>query len=72
MGGEQFSGSIPTITECPLWAKTVREYIHRPEFEFFRIDQDPHESTNLADNRKYAKELEQYKELLKNKTAGIR
>lgn len=62
-----FQAQYQQSLSAPYGQKTVREYIHRPEFEFFRIDQDPHESTNLADNRKYAKELEQYKELLKTK-----
>ena len=62
-----FQAQYQQSLSAPYGQKTVREYIHRPEFEFFRIDQDPDESTNLADNRKYAKELEQYKELLKTK-----
>jgi N-sulfoglucosamine sulfohydrolase len=62
-----FQAQYQQSLSAPYGQKTVREYIHRPEFEFFRIDEDPHESTNLADNRKYAKELEQYKELLKTK-----
>ena len=62
-----FQAQYQESLSAPYGQKTVREYIHRPEFEFFRIDEDPHESTNLADNRKYAQELEQYKELLKTK-----
>lgn len=62
-----FQAQYQQSLSAPYGQKTVREYIHRPEFEFFRIDEDPHESTNLADNRKYAQELEQYKELLKTK-----
>ena len=45
--------------------KTVRQYIHRPEFEFFKIDEDPEEANNLAGNPKFAEKLELYKEKLK-------
>ena len=45
--------------------KTVRDYIHRPEFEFFKIDEDPQEAENLAGNAKHAEALEAYKKKLK-------
>ena len=44
LGGQQFSGSVQKINGAPYGQKTVRDYIHRPEFEFFKIDQDPHEA----------------------------
>ena len=47
--------------------KTVTDYVQRPEFEFFRIDQDPWESTNLATDPEYAEELASYKERLKQR-----
>ena len=50
---------------APYGQKTVRAYIHRPEFEFFKIDEDPHESKNLASNAKHAEDLERYKKKLK-------
>ena len=45
--------------------KTVREYIHRPQFELFDISADPNEAVNLATDAKYAKVLEEYKAKLK-------
>ena len=36
-----------------------------PEFEFFKIDEDPEEANNLAGNPKFAEKLELYKEKLK-------
>ena len=44
--------------------KTVRDYIHRPEFEFFKIDEDPQEAENLAGNAWHAEALEAYKKKL--------
>lgn len=51
---------------APYGQKTVGEYIQRPEFEFFHIAEDPHESTNLADDPKYRDLLDQYKQKLKD------
>ena len=51
--------------EAPFGKKTLKEYIHRPKFELYAIDKDPHESKNLADNPDYADVLKQYKDLLK-------
>lgn len=45
--------------------KTVGEYVQRPEFELFRIDEDPHEKYNLADSPRHKKILEEYKAKLK-------
>jgi len=45
--------------------KTVREYIHRPQFELFDISSDPSESINLASDEKYAQVLDEYKAKLK-------
>ena len=45
--------------------KTVREYIHRPQFELFDISADPNEAVNLAADEKYAKVLEEYKSKMK-------
>ena len=64
MGCQQLSGTIQ-IALRTLWKKTVRQYIHRPEFEFFKIDEDPEEANNLAGNPKFAEKLELYKEKLK-------
>ena len=50
---------------APYGKKTVREYIHRPQFELFDISADPNESVNLSADAKYAKVLEEYKAKLK-------
>jgi N-sulfoglucosamine sulfohydrolase len=34
--------------DAPYGAKTVDSYIHRPEFELFDIELDPHEGKNLS------------------------
>ena len=47
------------------WQKSVNQYIFRDRFELFDIKNDPYESTNLAADPKYAKILEQYKNILK-------
>ncbi|RCS54919.1 heparan N-sulfatase [Bremerella cremea] len=47
--------------------KTVGEYIHRPKFELYNIETDPHEELNLAEDPAYAKVLEEYKQKLKAK-----
>jgi N-sulfoglucosamine sulfohydrolase len=50
---------------APYGTKTVGEYIQRPEFEFFHIAEDPNESTNLADDPKFADLLAKYQTRLK-------
>jgi N-sulfoglucosamine sulfohydrolase len=60
-----FQAQYKKSMSAPYGQKTVREYIHRPEFEFFKIDDDPHESKNLAGNPKHAEALERYKKKLK-------
>jgi len=44
--------------------RSVKEYIHRPEFEMFDLRSDPHEGTNLANNPEYAEVLQALKERL--------
>ena len=60
-----FQAQYQQSMSAPYGQKTVREYIHRPEFEFFKIDQDPHEANNLAGNSKHKATLGLYKEKLK-------
>lgn len=45
--------------------KTVRNYLHRPEFELFDITKDPDESINLAEDVNYKEILESLKKQMK-------
>ena len=45
--------------------RTVKEYIHRPEFELYDIATDPNESNNLANQSEYRELLGTYQEKLK-------
>lgn len=45
--------------------RTVKNYIHRPTFELYDLEKDPHEVHNLAGDSKYAKLLEEMKTRLK-------
>lgn len=53
--------------DAPYGKKTVGEYIHRPKFELYNVETDPHEEHNLAEDPAYAKTLEAYKQKLKAK-----
>jgi N-sulfoglucosamine sulfohydrolase len=61
-----FQAQYQKSLSAPYGNKTVRQYIHRPEFEFFKIGEDPDEAKNLAGNPKFAAKLEEYKEKLKS------
>ena len=50
---------------APYGQKTVAEYIHRPEFEFFKIAEDPHEARNLSEDPAHAEALKRYQAKLK-------
>lgn len=45
--------------------KTVKQYIHRPQFELYDIEKDPDESINLADNPEFKDVLAEYQKRLK-------
>ena len=60
-----FQAQYQKSLSAPYGKKTVRQYIHRPEFEFFKIDEDPEEANNIAGNPKFAQKLELYKEKLR-------
>ncbi len=46
--------------------KTVGEYIHRPEFELFDVQKDPHEKENLAEKSEHQELLKAYQAKLKS------
>jgi len=52
--------------DAPYGQKTVGQYIHRPQFELFDLQQDPQESHNLADDPKFAAVLNKYQRELKD------
>jgi N-sulfoglucosamine sulfohydrolase len=51
--------------DAPYGTKTVRDYVHRPAFELYDLQADPHESTNLAANPEFAEVLKRSQERLK-------
>ncbi len=51
--------------ETPYGAKTVANYIQRPQFELFDIELDPHEGNNLSGDPEFAAVLEIMKAKLK-------
>ncbi len=65
------------LWEASTWQATIRRgdkyygkrrveaYIHRPKFELYDLENDPHEVKNLAENPKYVKILGEMKEQLK-------
>jgi N-sulfoglucosamine sulfohydrolase len=38
--------------------RSIEAYLHRPQFELFDLEQDPHETRNLASLREYAEQVE--------------
>lgn len=51
--------------DTPYGPRTVRSYIHRPQFELFDLQNDPYEHTNLATDPKHAELLDEFKGKLK-------
>lgn len=45
--------------------KTVQQYIHRPQFELYDIQQDPDETNNLAEKPEFKELLSEYQKKLK-------
>jgi len=52
--------------DAPYGVKTVKQYIHRPAFELYDIEKDPHEAKNLASDPRYADVLKTYQGKLKS------
>jgi N-sulfoglucosamine sulfohydrolase len=51
--------------DAPYGRKTVAQYIHRPQFELFDLQADPHETVNLAESADFADVLATYQSKLK-------
>ncbi len=51
--------------DAPYGKQTVRSYIHRPQFELFDLEADPHEGNNLASDPSHAETLQRLKAKLK-------
>lgn len=52
--------------DAPYGMMTVNRYVQRPEFELYDIQNDPWESTNLADSAGHQVILQQYQDKLKS------
>ncbi len=50
---------------APYGAKTVGNYVQRPEFELYDLKNDPHEGKNLASDPQHQQTLERLKKKLK-------
>ncbi|MCG8653380.1 MAG: sulfatase [Pirellulales bacterium] len=51
--------------DAPYGNMTVERYVHRPQFELFDMQADPHETTNLAESTGHRDILEAYQAKLK-------
>ena len=58
--------------QAPFGLKTVAAYVQRPAFELYKIDEDPQEGNNLAENPEYAAILKKYKEKLNTYTFPLK
>jgi N-sulfoglucosamine sulfohydrolase len=51
--------------QAPYGKRTVDEYLHRPAFELYDLNQDPNEIKNLANDPQYQSILKQYQSKIK-------
>ncbi len=52
--------------DAPYGQKTVGQYIHRPAFELYDIENDPDEAYNLAEKPEFAQILKSYQQKLRD------
>ena len=60
-----FQAQFQQSLDAPYGQKSVGEYIHRPQFELFKIDEDPYEASNLAGDPAHREALASYQEKMK-------
>ncbi len=60
-----FQAQYRQSLDAPYGKKTVGQYIHRPAFELYKIDEDPDEANNLAGDPAYAEILKEYQAKLR-------
>ncbi len=60
-----FQAQYEKSLDAPYGQKSVGEYINRPKFELYKIDEDPVEANNLASDPAYAEILDKYQKKLK-------
>ena len=60
-----FQAQFQKSLDAPYGQKSVGEYIHRPQFEFFKINEDPYEAKNLASDPAHRKAFIEYQEKMK-------
>ncbi len=61
-----FQAQFRQSLDAPYGQKSVGEYIHRPQFELFRIDEDPYEAKNLASDPAHRDALVRMQEKMKD------
>lgn len=61
-----FQAQYNKSLDAPYGQKTVGEYIHRPDFELYRVDEDPYEAKNLASDPAYRDVLNEYQAKMKD------
>ncbi|MCS7237787.1 MAG: sulfatase [Thermoguttaceae bacterium] len=60
-----FQDRLALGLDTPYGRRTLRQYIHRPQFELYDLEADPFEARNLADDPAYADVLARLKAKLR-------